>query len=275
MKGDLCMSQFGDYKNPVILDGFEWVSGDWRNFKIRNRITGDELIWFPMGDVRPEAIMHEGVFHDEHGIAFHGEKFGSFYYNEEIEPNLLKALRQTGGVYLPCYYPSKGKGGLPQFVPGEDVWADISWQEAMTACKEYTRNMKCKNYVKTTMINSLVYDYLCLWLLQQKKRTWHELVENSSTWGNYLPVGAKTGFPIKTGSVEAYMTGGLDWLAGNYQLWTSEKYHNYCRVVRSGSYEDDGESLGSLGAPATARMAMAPEVTAPTVSFMMQMEVTY
>ncbi len=266
---------FGDYKNPIIPDGFEYISGDWDNLQIWNRCTGDIWNWLPIGAVDVKAILPTTISCDTHGVAFGEEKFGSLYYNEEPDSLLIEALEKTGGVYLPAYFLSKGKEGIPQSIPGKYPWVDISWDEAMIASKQYTQHLKMRDGITTTLISGMVYDALCIWLMQKKAHTWEEMVQNSTNWGNYIPEsGNEKSHLIKAGENPKYIARGYDWLAGNVQLWTTEKYHNFCRVVRSGSYEDTGEGWHTLGSPATARMAMMPEFTSPTVSFMMQMLVS-
>lgn len=265
--------KFGDFTNPIIPDGFEHVSGEWDNLQIRNRHTGDMWNWLPVGAVDVRSILPESVVSDVHGIAFGQEKFGSLYYNEEPDHLLLQALAKTGGVYLPAYFISQSTDGVPQSIPGEFPWVDISWNEALIASKQYRQHVKIKDGMTTTLISGMVYDALCIWLMQKHERTWQEMVLDSSHWGNYIPDKGHSHL-MKTAECPLYMTRGYEWLAGNVQLWTTERYHHFCRVVRSGSYEDVGEGWHSLGSPATARMAMTPELSAPTVSFMMQMLVT-
>ena len=53
----------GDYKNPIIPDGFKYECGEWNNgLVIESLTTGNQYVWVPVGAITPNGTLFKKYF---------------------------------------------------------------------------------------------------------------------------------------------------------------------------------------------------------------------
>jgi len=236
-----------NYNEFIIPDGFDSLG----NGLIKHRRRNDVLKWFSIRDYR-EALKYlpEGVQVHEYGIPYRGEHFNvhSYHHDPKEDARLIQSLKKYGGVYLPKYPVSKGEDGLPHFIPNEEAWTEISFEEATKVSVQYgTQHLKGK-IIHTGVLPGWLFDAVCIYEIAQGNRTWEEMAEEQLA-------GTIHEKPLEFG-----------WLDGNIRIWTREKY-GACRVIRMKNYPMTPKSkyLASI----VARNPMFTSETNPMLSFQM------
>lgn len=247
--------------NVVIPDGYEHVSGEWNNgFVIRKKETGDEYCWVPVEVLDADGFIH-GNYHCK--VCF-DRKFGRRYYEqksyanriigpssrgkylEKFEGDLMeqeRAIERNGGFWISRYHISLGSDKKPHSVKGKMPWVNISYEKA----KEVAASMEKGEKLKSHILYGAEYDSLCSWIIKSKAKTLDEVINDSSSWGNYCKDICKLPELKVTGSTDEYETVGFYDVSGNVREWTQEKYvytmeenfeHfvKHRQIARGGSY---------------------------------------
>lgn len=209
-------------KEPYIPDGFERISAEAEELKIKHRRRGDIFKWFSVEKAIQTlpTVLPETIQTYEDGIAFGGESFSprEFHYDKHNE-ELLESIRTWGGVYLPVYHLSKGSDELPSSVPDKEVWNHIPYSKAATCADQYGKGHLDGRTIFSGLLPGWLFDLLCIDLISKNVRTWDDMTQ----------------IHLKTEPKEEKSPLEYKWLESDVRIWTSEMYGR-CRVIRIRNY---------------------------------------
>ena len=249
-----------NYANPPILEGYKHICGEWNNgFVIERKSDGSQFVWIPVGSLNFNGTLDGEYFSEKFGRRnYRSDFFSEDDYNEELNDELLEQLesvKKYGGFYISRYNISRNSASLekPQSVKGVRPWIGITFDDA----KKVASTMEDNETVKSHLTFGAEYDSVLEWFLNTKVKTFDEIVNDSSKWGNYSRDLAKTG------SREEWCVNNIYDFAGNVVEWTQEQiFDGLYRVLRGSSCFDDGS-----GAPVAFRVYDTPNNIARTHIF--------
>lgn len=232
----------GNYTDPPIPEGWEYVEGDWNNgFTIQDS-KGNQFVWVPVDFLDPNGTLDGSSCSEKFGRRnYQDDEFSDDGFNEELEGELRKqwqSVQKYGGFYISCYNISRSKTGEAKSVKGAMPWTNINWFDAMEAAKTFGDGVSVKSHLPY----GAEYDSVLEWFIKSKARTTDEIASDSTQWGNFWNTKDSPGKVVKTGRCKEWSTNGINDLAGNVDEWTQEKNKSSCRVIRGGGCYDNGDN---------------------------------
>lgn len=228
-----------DYKNPIIPQGFTYLKGEWKKgFTIRNMADGSEFVWVPVGYLEKDGSLNGKNFNQSFGRRnFREEEFSMNAYHEEVDVQMLESVKKYGGCYISAYLASVENDKLV-FKKGNMPWTKISQYKAQEVAKNYANENS--DFV-TCLPSGAVYDSIFKWIIQSEEKTFDEVVNDSTNWGNYRNAENPVRKVTATGSRENWSACNIYDLAGNFAEWSTEKNGSSFVVLRGGSYDYNGD----------------------------------
>lgn len=230
----------GNYTDPPIPEGWEYVEGDWNNgFTIQDS-KGNQFVWVPVDFLDPNGTLDGSSCSEKFGRRnYQDDEFSDNGFNEELEGELRKqwqSVQKYGGFYISSYNISRSKAGEAKSVKGAMPWTNINWFDAMEAAKTFGDGVSVKSHLPY----GAEYDSVLEWFIKSKARTTDEIASDSTKWGNFRNTKDSPRKVVKTGRCKEWSTNGIYDLAGNVDEWTQEKNKSTFGVIRGGDCYWDG-----------------------------------
>ena len=153
---------------------------------------------------------------------------------------MIESVSKYGGFYIGRYELSKA--GVQK---DKETLVYTNWYNLYKKCTE----LQASDKVKTQMIWGCQWDVTMNWLISSGTKTREEVIQNSSTWGNYRNYNTansytegtegyekSAGSKQNTGSSENWKANNIYDLAGNCWEWTQEALNTCNRASRGGDY---------------------------------------
>lgn len=230
-----------NYVNPPILEGYKHVCGEWNNgFVIERCSDGSQFVWIPVGSLDSNGTLDGEHFSEKFGRRnYMNDGFSADEFNEALNGELLEQLesvKKYGGFYISRYNISKSSEGKPQSVKGVMPWVNINFYEAKTVVSTIEDN----EAVKSHLTFGAEYDSVLEWFIKTEVKTFAEIAEDSTEWGNHWNTENSPGKVVETGSREKWCANNIYDFAGNVDEWTQERNKSSCRTVRGGNFSANG-----------------------------------
>lgn len=250
----------GDYQNPPIPKGFRYLTGSWKDgFTIKKESDGSEFVWIPVGWLQPNGTLDGRNFIERFGRRkWRNEEFTDEEFHEEVNQSLLDSVQKYGGLYIARYHASNENGEVV-FKQNRMPLVNIDFYEAKQLAEAYARN---EEQVNSSLTTGSTFDSLLQWIIQSGAKTKEEVVEDSTSWGNYFNTTNSPQKVLPTGSNENWCVCNIFDIAGNTDEWTEEKNGCSRRVLRGGDYGNYGD-----GWPAAHRDDSHPSSSCSDTSF--------
>ena len=232
-----------NYVNPPIPEGYKHVCGEWNNgFVIERCSDGSQFVWIPVGSINSNGTLDGEHFSEKFGrLNFMNDKFSDHEFNETLNGELLEQLesvKKYGGFYISRYNISKSSAGKPQSVKGVMPWVNINFDDA----KKVASTIEDNGAVKSHLTFGAEYDSVLEWFIKTEVKTFAEIAEDSTEWGNHCNTENSPKKVVETGSREEWCTNNIYDFAGNVDEWTQEQNKSSYRVIRGGYYCDFGDN---------------------------------
>ena len=230
-----------NYKNPKIPQGYVHLCGTWdTGFVIRNQFEGSEFVWIPVGWLDADATLDGKNFNEKFGRVNwrHNLDFSRSGFNEEVSPEDIESVKKYGGYYFARYLASK-EDGMLVFKKGNMPLGNIIYPNAETFAEDYARGRSGKDVV-SKITSGAAFDSVLRWIIKSRAKTLDEVAKDSTSWGNYSNTTNSPKNVMPTGSDEKWSVLNIYDIAGNVEEWTSERFKNVGRVLRSSSYSYRG-----------------------------------
>lgn len=229
------------YKNPPIPEGYKHLYGEWNNgFIIERNSDGSQFAWVPVGCLKSNGTIDGKTF---------SKKFGRRNYNKEDEfeeyydPSnedfflQIESVKKYGGFYISCYNISKNEeNGKPQSIRGEQPWINIDFNDA----RNFATIMENSCNIKSHLVYGAEYDSVLEWFIESGAKTFEEIANDSSKWGNCAYMDIKREVE-ETGLRKRWIVNNICDFAGNVEEWTQECKHELpygvLHIVRGGNTE--------------------------------------
>lgn len=230
------------YVSPVIPEGYKHICGEWNNgFVIERCSDGSQFVWIPVVSLYSNGTLDGKHFLEKFGRRnYQQNKFSDDEFNEPLSEELLSQLesvKKYGGFYISRYNISKGANGKPQSVKGAMPWVNIDWFEAKDVASTMEQG---KEEVTSHLTFGAEYDSVLEWFIQSGAKSHKEIVEDSTSWGNYWNTRNSPRKVVETGSREEWIVNNIADFAGNVDEWTQEQNGSSYRVIRGGNYGNGG-----------------------------------
>ena len=231
-----------NYIYPPILEGYKYVCGEWNNgFVIERCSDGSQFVWIPVGNLDYNGTLDGKRFWKKFGRRnYMNDKFSDDGFNEALNDELLEQLesvKKYGGFYISRYNISKSSIMKPQSVKGAMPWVDINFYDA----KKVASIIEDNEVVKSHLTFGAEYDSVLEWLIKTEVKTFAEIAENSTEWGNYWNTENSPRKVFETGSREEWCANNIYDFAGNVDEWTQEQNESSLRVIRGGLCNNFGD----------------------------------
>lgn len=231
-----------NYVNPPIPEGYKHVCGEWNNgFVIERCSDGSQFVWIPVGSIDSNGTLDGVYFSEKFGRRnYMNNEFADDEYNEDLNDELLEQLesvKKYGGFYISRYNISKNSKGKPQSVKGVMPWVNINFNDA----KKVASTIEDNEAVKSHLTFGAEYDSVLEWFIKTEVKTFAEIAENSTEWGNYRNTENSPKKVVKTGSREEWCANNIYDFAGNVDEWTQEKNESSYCVIRGGCCDFYGD----------------------------------
>ena len=228
----------GDYRNPPIPRGFRYLKGSWIDgFTIKKESDGSEFVWIPVGWLEPNGTIDGSNFVERFGRRkWLNEEFSDEDIHEEVNWNLLDSVKRHGGLYISRYHASNEEGKVV-FQKNKMPFVNVNFHQARQFAESYAINEEEVNSCLTT---GSAFDSLLQWIIQSGAKSKKEVVEDSTSWGNYFNTTNSPQKVLPTGSNENWCVCNIYDIAGNTDEWTEEMNACSWRVLRGGGCYDGG-----------------------------------
>ena len=261
-----------NYANPPIPKGYNRIFGVWdTGIVIQRNSDKSQFVWVPVASLESDGTIDGKHFIEKFGRrAFRGEKItyylsessyifyedavDSFVLHEDESEKRIKeqfaSVRKYGGFYISRFNISIGEDGKPHSLQGVMPKTNISYPHA----EEIADTFEDTEGVKSHLPFGAEYDSILSWFYKSGAKTYEEIAEDSSNWGNFYTTRESKRLLV-TGSSEKYSVNHIYDFAGNVREFTQEQYNGDCRfdylsnkpvelhcpVVRGGSYKFYGD----------------------------------
>lgn len=234
-----------NYKKPVIPEGYVHLRGSWNTgFVIQNISDESEFTWIPVGFLDSDATLDGEHCNEKFGkMNFYNSDFSESGFYEEVNYDLLESVKKYGGYYISSYHASKQKGKLV-FKKGNMPWVSINYPDAAAAAANYAEGSKD---VTSCIVSGAAFDTMLRWIVKSGAKTREEVVDNSTSWGNYWNTPNSPKGVMPTGSNENWCVCNIYDIAGNVDEWTSEKNGSLYHVLRGGDFCYQGDKWKAAG----------------------------
>lgn len=213
-----------------------------------------EFVWVPITET-------EFARHDYNQPGFYDEAGNAEYQA------MKSSAEKYGGFYMGRYEASRGAGdNIPasKKADSDEIWVHIPPQDMITVCG----NLYADNETVTGFLPwGINWDTTLTWLIDSGCKTEYEVVQNSTSWGNYYnnTFADYRGYGA-TGQWEETKANNIYDLAGNYWEWTQERYgDNYS--ARAGGYTIMGGACNGDRYPVVIRSGLPGNDHHPNISF--------
>ena len=239
-----------NYANPPIPEGYKYVCGEWNNGFVIERCSDEsQFVWIPVGSLKPNGTLDGGkTFSEQFGRRnYMHDRFSEAGYssNRGFFTEKLASLKKYGGFYISRYNLSK---------PPLEKWRSIKNAiPYLITCRKqdliYKINDELRHFEKDfRVIHSCPpggeeYDSILEWFIESGSRTFAEIAEDSTGWGNFLNAEKTNGGVRKTGSEEKWCTNKIYDFAGNLAEFTTERFQLSDYTFRGGSASEKGDKL--------------------------------
>ena len=232
-----------NYVNPPIPEGYKHVCGEWNNgFVIERCSDGSQFVWIPVGSLDSNGTLDGEHFSEKFGRRnYMNNKFSDDEFKETLNYELLKQLesvKKYGGFYISRYNISKSSEGKPQSVKGVMPWVNINFDDA----KKVASTIEDNEAVKSHLTFGAEYDSVLEWFIKTEVKTFAEIAEDSTEWGNYRNTKNSPKKVVKTGRRKEWCANNIYDFAGNVNEWTQEQCNSWCRVIRGGVCSNYGNN---------------------------------
>ena len=167
---------------------------------------------------------------------------------------MIDSVEKYGGFYIGRYETGNLNQDVAVVQKGNTNISNQTWYTMYNKCKTLSGE---NNNIETSMIWGNQWDRTLMWLIESGAKTKEEIIDDSSSWGNYVNTtftysnssgGTSTknsgsGTRIPTGSTEYTKANNIYDLAGNVYDWTMEAQSSYYRGFRGGLYSHNGYTL--------------------------------
>lgn len=230
-----------NYANPPIPEGYKHVCGEWNNgFVIERCSDGSQFVWIPVGSLYSNGTIDGKHFSEKFGRRnYMHDKFSYNRFDEDLNSELLKQLesvKKYGGFYISRYNISKSLAGKPQSVKGVMPWVNINFDDA----KKIASTIEDNEAVKSHLTFGAEYDSVLEWFIKTEVKTFVEITEDSTEWGNHWNTENPPRRVLETGSREEWCANNIYDFAGNVREWTQERNGSSSRVIRGGNCDYNG-----------------------------------
>ncbi len=230
-----------NYADPPILDGYKHVCGEWNNGFVIERISdGSQFVWIPVGSLDSDGILDGEHVSEKFGRRnYRNDKFLYSKFHEDLTDELLEqvtSVKKYGGFYISRYNISKiseAKQSVKHVIPL--VLIDFNY------AKEAAATIENNEAVKSHLTFGAEYDSVLAWFIKSGAKTFKEIAEDSSQWGNYWNTENSPGVIAETGSRGKWSANNIYDFAGNVTEWTQEKYGSSQFVIRGGYCSCNGD----------------------------------
>ena len=232
-----------NYVNPIIPEGYKHVCGEWNNgFVIERCSDGSQFVWIPVGSLDSNGTLDGEHFSEKFGKRnYRNDEFSDDEFNEALNGELLEqfeSVKKYGGFYISRYNISKSSAGKPQSVKGIRPWGKINFNDA----KKIASTIEDNEAVKSHLTFGAEYDSVLEWFIKTEVKTFAEIAEDSTEWGNHCNTENSPKKVVETGSREKWCANNIYDLAGNVDEWTQEQHNSLNRVLRGGDVTYDGDT---------------------------------
>ena len=232
-----------NYVNPIIPEGYKHVCGEWNNgFVIERCSDGSQFVWIPVGSLDSNGTLDGEHFSEKFGRRnYRNDEFSDDEFNEALNGELLEqfeSVKKYGGFYISRYNISKSSAGKPQSVKGIRPWGKINFNDA----KKIASTIEDNEAVKSHLTFGAEYDSVLEWFIKTEVKTFAEIAEDSTEWGNHCNTENSPKKVVETGSREKWCANNIYDLAGNVDEWTQEQHNSLNRVLRGGDVTYDGDT---------------------------------
>ena len=117
-------------------------------------------------------------------------------------------------------------------------WVNINFDDA----KKIASTIEDNEAVKSHLTFGAEYDSALEWFIKTEVKTLAEIAEDSTEWGNHWNTENSLREVVETGSREEWCANNIYDFAGNVDEWTQEQNESSYRVIRGGSYKNDGNN---------------------------------
>ena len=159
-------------------------------------------------------------------------------YQEKLEGKLelqAESIEKYGGFYISRYQISM-QDTKAQSLKNRKPIDNVSFYDAMSIANSFENSKNVKSHLPF----GAEYDSILAWIIKSGEKKRYEVVEDSTTWGNFANSDGAKKLAVETGSHEVYRANEIYDLAGNLDEWTQEEYGQGFRVTRSGHFGLDG-----------------------------------
>ena len=231
-----------NYADPPIPEGYRHICGEWNDgFVIERCSDGSQFVWIPVGSLDSDGTLDGEHFSKKFGRRnYTNDKFSDNKFNEALNGELLEQLesvKKYGGFYISRYNISKNSAGKPQSVKGVRPWVNINFDDA----KKIASTIEDNEAVKSHLTFGAEYDSVLEWFIETEVKTFAEIAEDSTEWGNNWNTENSPRKVVETGSREAWCTNNIYDFSGNVDEWTQEQNKSSRRVIRGNNYYDHGD----------------------------------
>lgn len=201
----------------------------------------DQLVWVPVGLLDANGTLDGVSFTEKFGRRnYWNNEFSEGEFHEPLTGELalqVESVKKYGGFYISRYDISKNKKtGKPQSIKGEIPWTNINFNEA----QKVVATLETSDTITSHSTFGAEYDSVEEWFIKSKARTFKEIAENSTEWGNHWNTRNSPKKVVETGSREEWCTNNIYDFAGNVDEWTQEQNSGSYRVIRGGDYFGNG-----------------------------------
>jgi len=226
-----------NYVNPPIPEGYKHVCGEWNNgFVIERCSDRSQFVWIPVGSLDSNGTLDGEHFSEKFGRRNYMKKeFPDDEFNEALNDELLEQLesvKKYGGFYISRYNISKSSEGKPQSVKGVMPWVNINFDDA----KKVASTIEDNETVKSHLTFGAEYDSVLEWFIKTEVKTFAEIADDSTEWGNHRNTKNSPKKVVETGSREEWCVNSIYDFAGNVGEWTQEQKESSNRVIRGSDY---------------------------------------
>ncbi len=232
----------GDYMSPPVPEMWKHVRGEWNTGFIIQDNAGNEFVWIPVGALNPNGTLDGKTFNERFGRRnYQNDEFSDTEFNEKMDNELLEqinSVKKYGGFYISCFTISRNeKTGEPQSVKGQLPWTGIDWIWAKKVGSKFGDG----RFVKSHLTFGAEYDSTLEWIIVSKAKSYDEVANDSTKWGNFWNNPDSSKAMSQTGCNKEWTANGICDLAGNVEEWTQEKNGGLLRVTRGGNYLYNGD----------------------------------
>lgn len=249
-----------NYENPYIPEGYVYLKGEWQNgFVIQNLVDKSEFVWVPVGWLDEEATLDGKNFKEKFGrVNWYNSDFSQSGYHEEVNYDFIESVNKYGGFYFARYHASNEDGKIV-FKKGNMPWCNINYRDAANLAAYYAHGSKD---VASQITSGAAFDSVLRWIIKFKAKTIHEVVKDSTGWGNYWNSIDSTKEIMPSGSRKRWCVCNIYDIVGNVDEWTSEQYGISFLVLRGGNFNVVGYDW-----PAADRCGESPDNYCDLTSF--------